>query len=153
MIQVTNIQDLKTAVNQNGEMVIAMNNNDIVIMKMEEYREKLLKEDIEEHLLKAEDDIRNGRVKDAIYWTTTKKLLIPRIYNEQSKFNKEDTIICHFCKRLLLLPYPHTENYKQWQVEEIHKYLKCYSFDNDLNEYLKLKEEYNLENKRETIRN
>ena len=153
MIRVTNIQDLKTAVNQNGEMVIAMNNNDIVIMKMEEYREKLLKEDIEEHLLKAEDDIRNGRVKDAIYWTTTKKLLIPRIYNEQSKFNKEDTIICHFCKRLLLLPYPHTENYKQWQVEEIHKYLKCYSFDNDLNEYLKLKEEYNLENKRETIRN
>lgn len=91
--------------------------------------------------------------QDAIYWTTTKKLLIPRIYNEQSKFNKEDTIICHFCKRLLLLPYPHTENYKQWQVEEIHKYLKCYSFDNDLNEYLKLKEEYNLENKRETIRN
>ena len=65
MIQVTNIQDLKTAVNQNGEMVIAMNNNDIVIMKMEEYREKLLKEDIEEHLLKAEDDIRNGRVKDS----------------------------------------------------------------------------------------
>ena len=66
MIQVTNIQDLKTAVNQNGEMVIAMNNNnDIVIMKMEEYREKILKEDIEEHLLKAEDDIRKGRVRDA----------------------------------------------------------------------------------------
>ena len=65
MIQVTNIQDLKAAVNKNGEMVIAMNNNDIVIMKMEEYREKILKEDIEEHLLKAEDDIRNGRVKDA----------------------------------------------------------------------------------------
>ena len=65
MIQVTNIQDLKTAVNQNGEMVITMNNNDIVIMKMEEYREKLLKEDIEEHLLKAEDDIRKGRVRDA----------------------------------------------------------------------------------------
>ena len=65
MIQVTNIQDLKTAVNQNGEMVITMNNNDIVIMKMEEYREKLLKEDIEEHLLKAEDDIRKGKVRDA----------------------------------------------------------------------------------------
>ena len=60
MIQVTNIQDLKTAVNQNGEMVITMNNNDIVIMKMEEYREKLLKKDIEEHLLKAEDDIKKA---------------------------------------------------------------------------------------------
>lgn len=65
MIQVSNIQDLKTAVNQNGEMVITMNNNDIVIMKMEEYKEKLLKKDIEEHLLKAEDDIKNGRVKEA----------------------------------------------------------------------------------------
>lgn len=65
MIQVTNIQDLKTAVNKNGEMVIAINNDDIVIMKMEEYREKLLKEDIEKHLLKAEDDIRKDRVKDA----------------------------------------------------------------------------------------
>ena len=65
MIQVTNIQDLKTAVNKNGEMVITMNNNDIVIMKMEEYKEKVLKEDIEKHLLKAEEDIENGRVKDA----------------------------------------------------------------------------------------
>ena len=65
MIQVTNIQDLKTAVSQNGEMVITMENNNIVIMKIEEYREKLLKEDIEKHLLKAEDDIRNGRVRDA----------------------------------------------------------------------------------------
>lgn len=65
MIQVTNIQDLKTAVNKNGEMVITMNNNEIVIMNMEEYREKILKEDIVEHLLKSEDDIKNGRVRDA----------------------------------------------------------------------------------------
>ena len=80
--------------------------------------------------------------QDAIFWSTTKKLLLPRIYNEQSKFNKEDTVICHFCKRLMLKPYPHTENYKQWQVDEIHKYLKCYYFDKDLEEYLKLKEEF-----------
>lgn len=83
--------------------------------------------------------------QDAIYWNTEKKLLLSRIYNEQSKFNKKDTIICHFCKRLLLKPYPHTENYKQWQVEEIHKYLNCYYFDKDLEEYKKLKEEYETE--------
>ena len=65
MIQVTNMQDLKTAVNQNGEMVITMNNNEIVIMKMEEYREKLLEENIEKYLLKAEDDIKEDRVRDA----------------------------------------------------------------------------------------
>ena len=33
--------------------------------KKKEYRKKLMKEDIENHLLKAEDDIRNGRVRNA----------------------------------------------------------------------------------------
>ena len=80
--------------------------------------------------------------QDAIYWSTTKKKIIPRIYNEQSKFNKKDTVICHFCKRLLWKPYPHTENYKQWQIEEVHKILKCYTFDEDLKEYIELKNEY-----------
>ena len=85
--------------------------------------------------------------QDAIFWSTTKKLLLPRIYNEQSRFNKKDTVICHFCKRLMWLPYPHTENYKQWQVNEIHKYLKCYVFDKDLDEYLKLKQQYEIKSK------
>lgn len=65
MQQITNIKDLKTAVNENGEMVITLNNGNIVIMKMDEYRKKLMKEDIEKHLLKAEDDIKNGRAREA----------------------------------------------------------------------------------------
>ena len=40
--------------------------------------------------------------QDAIFRTTTNKLLLPRIFNEQSKFNKKDTVVCHFCKRLML---------------------------------------------------
>lgn len=89
--------------------------------------------------------------QDAIFWSTTKKLLLPRIYNEQGKFNKKDTVICHFAKRLLWLPYPHTENYKQWQVEEVHKVLKCYAFDEDLEEYIKLKEEFETQKEREVL--
>ena len=81
--------------------------------------------------------------QDALYWSTTKKLILPRIYNEQSRFNNKKTIICHFCKRLLLFPYPHTENFKQWNIEEVHKVLKCHYFDNDLNEYLEWKKIYN----------
>ena len=77
--------------------------------------------------------------QDAIFRSTTQKKLLPRKYNEQSKFNRKDTVICHFCKRLLWRPYPHTENYKQWNVEEVHKILKCHAFDKDLNEYLELK--------------
>lgn len=80
--------------------------------------------------------------QSAIFWSTTKKKLVSRIFNEQSKFNRKGTVICHFCKRLMFRPYPHTENYKQWNVEEIHKELKCYHFDEDLSEYLKLKKEY-----------
>lgn len=102
-------------------------------------------------LEKARDLIKTKKMlfadQDAIYRSTTKKLLLPRIYNEQSKFNKKDTVICHFCKRLLLLPYPRTENYKQWHIEQVHKVLKCHAFDKDLEEYVKLKEEYEKEEK------
>lgn len=80
--------------------------------------------------------------QSAIFKATTKKRLISRIYNEQSKFDRKNTVVCHFCKRLMFLPYPHTENYKQWQVDEIHKYLKCYTFDADLKEYLAYKREF-----------
>ena len=99
-------------------------------------------------LEKARELIKNKKLlfadQSAIYYSTTKKLLLPRIYNEQSKFNKKDTVICHFCKRLLWKPYPHTENYKQWHIDEVHKILKCYAFDNDLEEYVKLKREYEM---------
>ena len=42
----------------------------------------------------------------------------------------------------MLLPYPHTENYKQWQIDDIHRELKCYAFEEDLKEYVKLKEQF-----------
>ena len=80
--------------------------------------------------------------QDAIFWSTTKKKLLPGKFNEQSKFNRKDTVVCHFCKRLLLKPYPHTENFKQWNVEEVHNILKCHAFDEDLEEYLKLKDKF-----------
>lgn len=111
----------------------------MLLLNMNKIRETKLLE-------KARDLIKNKKMlfadQSAIYYATTKKLLLPRIYNEQSKFNKKDTVICHFCKRLLLWPYPRTENYKQWNVEEVHNILKCHTYDDDLNEYIKLKEEY-----------
>ena len=114
-------------------------NAGILLLNMKKIKETGL-------LLRARELIKKRKLlfadQDAIFWSTTKKKLLPRIFNEQSKFNKKDTVICHFCKRLMLTPYPHTENYKQWQIEEIHKYLKCYAFDEDLEEYKKYKKEY-----------
>ena len=104
-------------------------------------------------LEKARNRIRTKKMlfadQDAIFWSTTRKKILPRIYNEQARFNKKDTVICHFCKRLLLWPYPRIENFKQWNVEEVHKILKCHSFDDDLEEYLKLKKEFNIKVKEE----
>ena len=36
-----------------------------IVFNTKEYKKILLKKEIEEHLLKAEDDIKNGRVRDA----------------------------------------------------------------------------------------
>ena len=78
----------------------------------------------------------------AVYKATTSKMLLPRKFNEQASFKRDDTVICHFCKRLLLRPYPHTTNFKQWQIDKVHSELKCYRFDDDLEEYTKLKKEF-----------
>lgn len=90
--------------------------------------------------------------QDAIFRSTTKKLILPRIYNEQSSFNRKDTVICHFCKRLLLLPYPRIENYKQWNVEEVHSVLKCHYFDSDLEEYKNLMKEFEMKEKEAMVK-
>lgn len=114
-------------------------NAGMLLLNMEKIKETKLLE-------KARNLIKTKKMlfadQDAIYRSTSKKLLLPRKYNEQSSFKRKDTVICHFCKRLMLLPYPHTENYKQWQIDEIHKELKCYAFEEDLKEYLNLKEQY-----------
>ena len=105
-----------------------------------------------ELLKKAREKIRNKKMlfadQDAIFWSTTKKKLLPRIFNEQSKFNRKDTVICHFAKRLVYTPYPHTENIKQWHINKVHKVYKCHAFDSDLDEYIKLKIEFEDEERK-----
>lgn len=104
-------------------------------------------------LEKARNLIKNKKMlfadQDAIYYSTQAKLLLPRKYNEQASFKRKDTVICHFCKRLLLYPYPIIENYKQWNVEQVHKLLRCHLFDDDLEEYIELKEKFENELKGE----
>lgn len=97
-------------------------------------------------LEKARNSIREKKMlfadQDAIYRNTTKKLLLPRKYNEQGRFNDPNTVICHFCKRLILYPKIMIENFKQWNIEGVHNILRCHMFDNDLNEYLEWKKEF-----------
>lgn len=124
-----------------GSWTIAIDyiNAGMLLLNMKKIRETKLLE-------KARELIRTKKMmfadQDAIYRSTTKKLMLPRKYNEQGKFNNKNTVICHFCKRLIWLPYPQIENYKQWHVDKVHSLLRCHAFDDDLNEYLEWKKEY-----------
>ena len=123
-----------------GSKLIALDyiNAGMLLLNMKKIKETKLLE-------KARDLIRTTKMlfadQDAVYRSTTKKLLLPRKFNEQAWFNKKGTIICHFCKRMLWFPYPRTENYKQWNIEEVHNILKCHTYDEDLNEYLEWKKD------------
>ena len=114
-------------------------NAGMLLLNMKKIKETRLLE-------KARDRIRNKKMlfadQDAIFWSTTKKLLLPRKYNEQRMFNNKDTVICHFCKRMLIFPYPRIRNYKQWHIDKVHSELKCHAFDDYLNEYLEWKTKY-----------
>lgn len=73
----------------------------------------------------------------ALIHATTKKKLLPQRFNDQ-KFLHKHTVVRHFSKRLFWLPYPHTENIKQWQVDKVHNIFHYHQFDDILDEYLSL---------------
>ena len=83
--------------------------------------------------------------QSALIRSTTRKKMLPQKFNDQ-KFLHKHTVVRHFSKRLFWLPYPHTENIKQWQVERVHKVFGYKQFDDILDEYLVLKEKYEREN-------
>lgn len=72
--------------------------------------------------------------QSAIIRSTTRKKLIAQKFNDQ-KFLHKHTVVRHFSKRLFYLPYPHTDNIKQWHVEKMHKVFGYHQFDDILEEY------------------
>ena len=76
--------------------------------------------------------------QSAIIRSTTRKKLLPQKFNDQ-KFLHKHTVVRHFSKRLFWLPYPHTDNIKQWQVDKVHKVFRYHAFDDIYEEYLQYK--------------
>lgn len=75
--------------------------------------------------------------QSALIRSTMKKKMLPQRYNDQ-KFLHRHTVIRHFSKRLFWLPYPHTENIKQWQIDRVHKVFRYHAFDDILKEYTEI---------------
>lgn len=82
--------------------------------------------------------------QSALIRSTTKRKVLPQKFNDQ-KFLHRHTIIRHFSKRLFYLPYPHTDNIKQWDIERVHRIFRYHQFDDIYKEYRKYKKIYEHE--------
>lgn len=76
--------------------------------------------------------------QSALYRCTTRKKILPQRFNDQ-KFLHRHTVVRHFSRRLFYLPYPHTDNIKQWQVGEMFRVFGYTEFEDILYEYIYLK--------------
>jgi lipopolysaccharide biosynthesis glycosyltransferase len=94
---------------------------------------------------KAREELRRKKLtfadQSALIRSTTKKKMLAQKFNDQ-KFLHSHTVVRHFSKRLFWLPYPHTENIKQWQVEKVRKVFGYRCFDDVLDEYLVLAQDF-----------
>lgn len=82
--------------------------------------------------------------QSALIRSTTSRKLLPQRFNDQ-KFLHKHTVVRHFSKRLFYLPYPHTENIKQWDVSRVHRVFGYYNFDDVLYEYIYLRKVFERE--------
>ncbi len=82
--------------------------------------------------------------QSALIRSTTKRKMLPQRFNDQKYLHKH-TVVRHFSKRLFWLPYPHTDNIKQWHVSRVHKVFRYYVFDDVLYDYIYLKRVFEKE--------
>ena len=67
MQQLKDVQSaIEAALNKYVDIVLSKNQgNNVFVMSIEEYRKKILDEEIDRKIMESEEDYNNGRVKDA----------------------------------------------------------------------------------------
>ncbi len=67
MQQLKDVQSvIEAALNKYGDIVLSKSEgNNVFVMSIEEYRKKILDEEIDRKIMESEEDYNNGRVKDA----------------------------------------------------------------------------------------
>ena len=68
------------------------------------------------------------------------KKLIDRKFNEQ-KQETDETVFRHFSTTFRFWPVFHTQKIKPWNIDKLHKILKCHAFDDVLDEYQAVKKQ------------
>lgn len=79
--------------------------------------------------------------QSALNLATTKFMFFP---GNEYRFNQQkikimpDTVVKHFCARIKW--WPLHNNVKQWDIKNVHRYLRIHAFDEDYAIFLKMKE-------------
>ncbi len=79
--------------------------------------------------------------QSAINKLAVKKAIVPRKYNEQRKLHK-DTVFQHFTTSFRFFPWLHTVSVKPWNIKGMHSKLRLYEYDDILQKYLTVKQNY-----------
>ena len=75
--------------------------------------------------------------QSALNKLSVKKKILPRKYNEQRRL-KKDTVIQHFTTSFRIFPVFHSVTIKPWNIENVHKKLKIFEYDDLFEEYKKI---------------
>ena len=113
-------------------------NSGVLLMNMKKIKETGLLSECRKYLCYKHPILAD---QDALNFRVQKKKFFTRKYNEQYK-KQPNTVIRHFTKTIRFLPFFHIQNVKPWMVDKIHKVLKTHDYDDVLNDYLAIKEEY-----------
>ena len=113
-------------------------NNGVLLLNIKKIKETKLFEKAR-HMVNTKKTLLSDQ--DALNKHTTKKLILPRRFNEQYNM-KKNTVVKHFCKRFKWLPVPHLVNIKQYNLYGVHKVLNIKNFDEDIKTYIYLKKCY-----------
>lgn len=117
-------------------------NSGMLLLNMEKIKETNLFDKVKEMCLNKKMGFPD---QSALNKCATKKLYLPRKFNEQGNL-KKNTIIQHFSKRIKWWPIFHTQNFKPWQIELVHEKYKWHQYDDVYKEYLAMKGENNGSN-------
>lgn len=75
--------------------------------------------------------------QSALNKLSVNKKILPRKYNEQRRL-KKDTVIQHFTTSFRIFPVFHSVTIKPWNIENVHKKLKIFEYDDLFEEYEKI---------------
>ena len=115
-------------------------NAGMLLMNMKNIRESSLFERVKDLCLNKKMGFPD---QTALNKLCKRKLYLPRKFNEQGNPRK-DTVVQHFSKRIVWIPF-HTVNIKQWQIDEVHNKYKIHNYDDIYEEYSKIKSKTNNE--------